>query len=251
MTNSEKLLEFLQENKGPYCDDCLSYKLAIEPRQQVRHLCAVLSRNKNIIRAAGICSACAKNKLVNEAAISVALSKVGAGVFIEKQDFNKAATKMDFKNEEDFRRWLVDEVSIFLGNKWIVLQGKNVSDIVIFNNESDRPSMLFVEVKYHKSSHGRIGFGNSNGEGYQVEILMRRPLYLEKNLRWLIANQDLGQCLFLTNDDIRNNAAGEIAKGKQNNLSSGLFESNKDKLLNFTGAVKVIVNWAKDIDDAN
>jgi hypothetical protein len=42
---------------------------------------------------------------------------------------------MAFKNEDKFRRQLIKEIGAHLGNDWMVLCGKNVSDVVLcFNN---------------------------------------------------------------------------------------------------------------------
>jgi hypothetical protein len=153
---------------------------------------------------------------------------------------------MKFNNEEEFRQWIVGQLPHLLGDRWLVLHGKNVSDIVLCRNDAMAPLILFVEAKYHKASHGRIGFGNQSGKGYQTEILLRKPLYLEKYLRWIVADAESEQFLFFTNDDVRNNCAGEIKEGKQNNFTNGLFEKNRARLFNLENAPTVIAEWAKE-----
>ncbi len=154
---------------------------------------------------------------------------------------------MKFKNEEEFRRWIVEELPNHLGKEWIVLQGKNVSDIVLCWNNADQPLLIFIEAKYHKARHGRIGFGDGKGRGYQTEVLLKRPAYLEKYLRWIIADQDSGQCLFFTNDDVRSNCAGEIRQGKQNNFTARLFDKNTDQCFDVAETPRVIADWAKSM----
>jgi hypothetical protein len=153
---------------------------------------------------------------------------------------------MKFNNEEDFRRWIVSELSKLLGEEWVVLHGKNVSDLVLCRNDLKQPLILFIEAKYHKSAHGRIGFGSASGKGYQPEILLKRPLYLERYLRWIIADQDSERCLFFTNNDVRNNCAGEIKGGKQNNFTNGLFDKNKSRCFPLIDAPQRITIWAKE-----
>lgn len=154
---------------------------------------------------------------------------------------------MKFKNEEEFRLWILRELPSHLSDRWLVLHGKNVSDIVLYRNDDQAPLILFVEAKYHKASHRRIGFGNQSGKGYQPEILLKKPAYLEKYLRWIIADEESGMCLFFSNDDVRKNCVGEIKEGKQNNFTSGLFEKNRTRLFTLTDIPRVIAEWAKSV----
>ncbi|MEX2702324.1 MAG: hypothetical protein Q6368_004570 [Candidatus Baldrarchaeota archaeon] len=113
---------------------------------------------------------------------------------------------MSFKDEESFRGWL-------------------------------------IEVKYYRKSHGRIGIGTSNGEGFQTEILMKKPAYIEKHMMWVLANEN-DKCLFLSNDDIRKNCAGgKIELGKQNNLSNNVFNKNESKLIDIRNIPTKIKDW--------
>lgn len=152
---------------------------------------------------------------------------------------------MKFNNEEEFRRWIVKKLPQHLEQDWKVLHGKNVSDIVLCWDRESQPLIMFVEVKYHKTKHGRIGFGDGKGRGYQTELLIKKPMYTEKYLRWIVADQDSEQCLFFTNDDVRKNCAGEIKQGKHNNFTSKLFEKNKNICFNFNEAPQHIAEWAR------
>ena len=151
---------------------------------------------------------------------------------------------MTFKNEEEFRSWLIEELENILDReRWLILKSKNVTDIIISKQDDESPALLFIEVKYYKKNYRRIGIGTSNGEGFQPEILMKEPIYIEKHMMWVLCNED-EKCLFLSNDDIRNNCAGgSIDLGKQNNISNNVFDNNKSKLINIRNIPKEIKNW--------
>lgn len=156
---------------------------------------------------------------------------------------------MKFNNEEEFRGWIVAELPKLLGNEWMVLQGKNVADIVLCYNGENRPLILFIEAKYHKTSHGRIHLGGAKGRGFQVEFLIKRPLYIEKYLRWIVADQDSERCLFFNNADVRENCAGEIKQGKHNNFTNRLFEKSMSRDFDIGDAPRRIADWAKTCQD--
>ena len=66
MTNKEAILEFLEANSSDgYCDDCLSERLKIQPRQQVNQLCNALTSQGRLARAKGGCAGCGGHKLCN------------------------------------------------------------------------------------------------------------------------------------------------------------------------------------------
>ncbi len=154
---------------------------------------------------------------------------------------------MKFENEEKFRRWIVAELPTFLNESWIVIFGKNISDIVLCWNNIDNPLLLFIEVKYHKSSHGRIGFGDGKGLGYQTELLLKSPAYTERYMRWIIGDQDSCKCLLFENNDVRENCAGEIKTGKQNNFTNGLFKKNASICFDLPDSPRRIAEWAKSV----
>lgn len=110
-------------------------------------------------------------------------------------------------------------------------------------NDSNQSFIAFIEVKYHKSSHGRIGFGNGQGQGFQPEILKKRPNYFEKYMRWVIASSESSLCLFFSNEDVRNNCANKIEEGKQNNFTNNLFEKNKSMAFKIEKIPSTIVDW--------
>lgn len=65
-TNEERIIEFLSLGKEiGYCDDCISYKLNIKPRQQVNQICRILDAKRDINRIKSICKSCNKMKITN------------------------------------------------------------------------------------------------------------------------------------------------------------------------------------------
>ena len=64
--NKERVLEFLEEHRGGICDDCLSLKLGIKPRQTINMVSRGLRDAGYIIRERKTCSNCTVLKIVNE-----------------------------------------------------------------------------------------------------------------------------------------------------------------------------------------
>lgn len=66
MSNRDLLLDFLEDTspKG-HCDDCLSSRLGITPRQQVNIICRGLSTAGVISREKAPCAACSRSKILN------------------------------------------------------------------------------------------------------------------------------------------------------------------------------------------
>jgi len=105
------------------------------------------------------------------------------------------------------------------------LKNKKVADIVICH-DGENPALFFIEVKYFKVNHNRLGFGAGSGSGYQPEILTRRPAYLETNLRWILSTdrEPTPSYLFIpTSTLLKYVAGGEIGE-KQNNIQRKIFE---------------------------
>lgn len=129
----------------------------------------------------------------------------------------------------------------------MVFRGKNVSDIVIFKQDSHAPLILFIEVKYHKAKHGRISIGGAGGAGYQPEYLQRKPDYLERYLRWLVADEETQQCVWLTNEDVRKYAANGIATGKHNNFGNRLFKDSTIPRFALADSPQHVSDWIKSL----
>ena len=67
MTNTERILNFLvKHGDRSYCDDCLSQKVGIFPRQQINSICRSLFSAGKIRREIGTCCICSRQKCVNQ-----------------------------------------------------------------------------------------------------------------------------------------------------------------------------------------
>lgn len=64
-TNTEKVIEFLESYGGPVCDDCISSKCQVEPRQQVNQICRRLEKIGKLVRSELTCKVCQRNKKGN------------------------------------------------------------------------------------------------------------------------------------------------------------------------------------------
>ncbi len=65
MANAEVLLQFLKQNGNIWCDDCLSDKTGITPRQQINQLGCRLAKTRKLFRNRGRCTGCGKTKITN------------------------------------------------------------------------------------------------------------------------------------------------------------------------------------------
>ncbi|WP_312128822.1 MarR family transcriptional regulator [Lysinibacillus capsici] len=66
MSNIEIVQNFINSENDLYCDDCLSEKLDIKPRQQVNQICNKLKIQGLLKREVKQCSSCSKDKLINK-----------------------------------------------------------------------------------------------------------------------------------------------------------------------------------------
>lgn len=133
---------------------------------------------------------------------------------------------MTFNSEEDLRVWLLKELRKRLPATSVVLDSKNVSDVIVCANTRNGPAALFVEVKYLTDRSGRIGIGDWEGKGFQPEILSKRPRYFELYTRWLIAAED-GWAVLADNETVRAHVSGgAIETGKQTNIKESIFDDN-------------------------
>jgi hypothetical protein len=86
--------------------------------------------------------------------------------------------------------------------------------------------VYFIEVKFHQFSHGRLGFGSRSGAGFQPEIVTRKPVYFETNLRWILASEGHTQkgVLFVPSETIRKYLSGGVVGEKFNNIRARIFD---------------------------
>ena len=65
MNNKDRIIKFLRESGLAWCDDCLSDKTEITPRQQIYQIGSKLKKSGLIVRARGQCASCGKIKIVS------------------------------------------------------------------------------------------------------------------------------------------------------------------------------------------
>lgn len=69
MTNADRILRVLKEAAGPVCDDCVSERAHVFPRQQVNQLAARLADAGRVVRGKGAnCTYCGRDKKVSQTA---------------------------------------------------------------------------------------------------------------------------------------------------------------------------------------
>ena len=78
MANTDKIIRFLQESELAWCDDCLSEKTGIAPRQQINQIGSRLRKSGLIFRDRGRCAGCNKIKIVS--VVSSDISKIETDV---------------------------------------------------------------------------------------------------------------------------------------------------------------------------
>lgn len=135
---------------------------------------------------------------------------------------------MEFENEGAFEAYLRSLIQMRICDKrpeLILFENKKAVDILICRN-GEKPELFFIEVKYHKKSHGRLGFGSSNGVGFQPEIVSKAPDYFESNLRWIIAGEGYSSkgILFIPSEIIRRYLSGGVVGKKINNIQKKIFQ---------------------------
>lgn len=134
---------------------------------------------------------------------------------------------MNFGNEAELEthiRRLIGEYVTAVDPTVYALKNKKAVDILLCK-DAPIPELFFIEVKYHQSKHGRLGFGGAKGGGFQPEIVSRKPFYFEKNLRWVLASEEHepGKVLFITSDVVRKYLAGGKVGEKFNNFQRKIF----------------------------
>ena len=152
-----------------------------------------------------------------------------------------------FKNEaelETYIRNIITDKIIPHNKDLVLLDNKKAVDILICRN-GEQPALFFLEVKYHKKNHGRLGFGSRNGIGFQPEILTKQPEYFESNLKWIIANEshnDIG-IIFTNSQTIRQYISGGEIGQKFNNIQNKIFKDLQG--FNEKDLIEKLMLWLK------
>ena len=110
----------------------------------------------------------------------------------------------------------------------LMIENQKTTDILICKN-GEQPGLYFLEIKYHKRNHGRLGFGHAKGKGFQPEVLRTRPHYFEQNMRWIIGADDLETYIFTDNKTIIDYVSGGEIDYKHNNIQTKIFKEIKIK----------------------
>lgn len=134
---------------------------------------------------------------------------------------------LTYQNESDFEAHVRTLITDYVTKPFpsiYALKNKKAVDILICK-DGPQPALYFIEVKYHQTAHGRLGFGSRNGGGFQPEILSTRPAYFERNLRWVLGSEkhEPGKFLFLPSEVIRKYVAGGEVGEKFNNIQKRIF----------------------------
>lgn len=99
---------------------------------------------------------------------------------------------------------------------------KKAVDILIARNGVN-PKLFFIEVKYHKPHHGRLGFGHGKGGGFQPEVLITKTDYFEENMRWILGEENSEKYWFVDSNMIRQYLNGDVVGEKYNGIKIKFF----------------------------
>jgi hypothetical protein len=137
-------------------------------------------------------------------------------------------------------RTIINQNIIGEKESFTLMDSKNVADIIVCRN-TNIPKIFFIEVKHYSDTNGRIGFGDSNGTGFQPEILTKRSQYFEDNLVWIFQKEnDDDYYYILNNNDCLKYVSGGTIGRKQNNFQPRLFDEIKPL------SEKEFINWLKN-----
>lgn len=143
----------------------------------------------------------------------------------------------EIENEIQFENYIRKEIleDIISDNPTLKLFNfKKAVDILIAKN-GENPKLFFIEIKYHKLKHGRLGFGHGKGGGFQPEVLKTETDYFEKNMRWILGSEESDHYWILDNNMLRNYISGSEIGSKFNNIQKKIFKDiepiNKEQLI--------------------
>jgi hypothetical protein len=151
--------------------------------------------------------------------------------------------------ERTFQRAVIEELKKSLGQKksngslieYSILQDFGLDIAVFMKWSNNRFTMRFFELKaFVGSRQGGVGFGNSQGKGSQVDLLLLENSQLDlanQFIRWMLVDgtKPKGSERFAIFDNIqaKNAAMGGIKRGKQNNFRVNDLINNATTWANF------------------
>lgn len=130
--------------------------------------------------------------------------------------------------EQHIRNLILNEI-ISVSSNLVLLENKDVVDIIICDNNTSLPKLFFIEVKFSTQIKGRIGFGTANGKGFQPEILSKIPQYFNQNMLWIFGKENDVNYYIFTTKQILNFISGKQIWLKQNNFQQKLFNQSENK----------------------
>ena len=137
--------------------------------------------------------------------------------------------------ESALHRAVVSEVHRVLvqnGARFILVE-KFGLDIGVFVQHNGKEYARFIEIKAFVGSRaGGVGFGNSRGDGPQVDILIQpttKLAILDDMVLWLLGMGNLPKgrprYAMFSSVDAKKAAMGTVQRGKQNNLRVSDFQN--------------------------
>jgi hypothetical protein len=143
---------------------------------------------------------------------------------------------IDIINETAFENHIRKDILLDILSKdsnYKLFDFKKSVDVLIARNGLN-PNLFFIEIKYHKKNHGRLGFGHAKGGGFQPEVLKYNTDYFEKNLRWILGHEESNEYWFVDNTILRNylngNTVGEKYNGIKLSFFSEVISMNREEL---------------------
>jgi hypothetical protein len=107
-----------------------------------------------------------------------------------------------------------------------VLRRFGLDIAVCMKKDGGLSQVVFIEAKSYKGHRPGVGFGDGNGEGPQVDILLqdpRRMAALDAHVRWAFADamrpSGTSRYALLACTEAREAVMGGVGRGKQNNFS--------------------------------
>lgn len=157
--------------------------------------------------------------------------------------------EVNYGNEEDFKKEICEQIDQMLQhkktkqiiNEYFILKEFGL-DIAVFVQRHGYSITRFFELKFYKKARtNAVGFGNGEGEGRQVDLLLleKNKLFIaEQSIRWILCNGtmdiDTERYVLFNNQQALNAVMGDgVQRGQQNNF-------NVNNLMN-----RNAINWCE------